>query len=213
MDIRSYFRNASKTSVVSSSSDSEDGNESEIDAQPNPPKKHCSSSTFKPPSKSGSGIRKSTKRGKPIPWLEFDENIQGAFSKLCKKGGRSLQRTGGAWITKPFTNWKKATQKMKSHSQSKVHHLSCQLDVEADRARQEGSIISQLQNVGEQQRLQNRKVIKVLIRCTHFLAHQHIAHTTNFDKLVELVVSVLERLSKPSLAELEEMQRTPQKCL
>ena len=54
MDICSYFRSASKSSVVSSSSDSEDGNESEIDVQPNPPKKHCSSSTSKPPSKSGS---------------------------------------------------------------------------------------------------------------------------------------------------------------
>ena len=39
MDIRSYFRSASKSSVVSSSSDSEDGNESEIEVQPNPPKK------------------------------------------------------------------------------------------------------------------------------------------------------------------------------
>ncbi len=46
-----------------------------------------------------------------FPWLEFDENLQGAFCKLCKKGGRSLQWTGGAWITKPFTNWKKATHK------------------------------------------------------------------------------------------------------
>ena len=36
MDIRSYFRNASKSTVVSSSSDSEDGNESKIDVQPNP---------------------------------------------------------------------------------------------------------------------------------------------------------------------------------
>ena len=44
-------------------------------------------------------------------------------------------------------------------------------------------------DVGEQQRLQNRKAIKALIRCTHFLAHQHIAHTTNFDNQVELVVS------------------------
>ena len=34
MDIRSYFRSASKSSVVSSSSGSEDGNESEIDVQP-----------------------------------------------------------------------------------------------------------------------------------------------------------------------------------
>ena len=79
------------------------------------------------------------------------------------------------------------TQKMKSHSQSEVHLLSCQLDVEADGARREGFIISQLQNIGEQQRLQNRKAIKALIRCTHFLAHQHIAQTTNFNKLVELV--------------------------
>ena len=35
MDIRSYFRSASKSSIVSSSSDSEDGNESEINVQPN----------------------------------------------------------------------------------------------------------------------------------------------------------------------------------
>ena len=106
-----------------------------------------------------------------------------------QKVGRSLQRTGGAWITKPFTNWKKATQKIKSHSKSEVQLLFCQLDMEAVKARKEGSIINQLQNVGEQQRLQNRKLIKALIRCTYFLAQQHIAHTTNFDKLVELVVS------------------------
>ena len=43
MDIP-YFRSASKSLVVSGSSESEDGNESEVDVQPNPPKKHCSSS-------------------------------------------------------------------------------------------------------------------------------------------------------------------------
>ena len=175
MDICSYFRSASKSSVVSSSSNSEDGNESEINVQPNPPKKHCSSSTSKPPSKSGSGIRRYNKRWEhTFPWIEFDENLQCAFCKLCKKGGRSLQRTDRAWITKPFTDWKKVTQKMKSHSKSEVHLLSCKLYMEADRARKEGSIISQLQNVGEQQRLQNRKAIKALIRCTHSLAQQHI---------------------------------------
>ena len=91
MDIPSYFWSASKSSVVSSSSDSEDGNESEFDVQPNPPKKHCSSSTSKPPSKSGSGIRRYNKKWEEtFPWLEFDENLQSAFCKLCKKGGRSL---------------------------------------------------------------------------------------------------------------------------
>ena len=97
MDIRLYFRSASKYSVVSSSSDSEDGNEFEIDVQPNPPKKHYSSSTSKPPSKSGSGIRRYNKKWEEtFPWLEFDEYLQGAFCKLCKKDGRSLQRTGEA---------------------------------------------------------------------------------------------------------------------
>ena len=134
MDIRSYFKSASKSSVVSSSSDSEDDNESEIDVQPNPPKNHCSSSTSKPLSKSGSGIRRYNKKWEEtFLWLEFDENFQDAFRKLCKKAGRSLQRSGGAWITKPFTCWKEATQKMKSHSKSKVHLLFCQLDIEADK--------------------------------------------------------------------------------
>ena len=31
--------------------------------------------------------------------------------------------------------------------------------------------------------------MKSFIWCAHFLARQHIPHTTNFDKLVELVVS------------------------
>ena len=74
-----------------------------------------------------------------FPWLEFDENLQGAFCKVCKKHGRSLERTGGAWImkpfTKPFTNWKKAIEKMRTHSQTEVHLTSCKAEVEAERVR------------------------------------------------------------------------------
>ena len=35
----------------------------------------------------------------------------------------------------------------------------------------------------------NRAAIKSFICCAHFLARQHIPHTTNFDKLLDLVVS------------------------
>ena len=52
-----------------------------------------------------------------------------------QKGWKISSETGGAWIAKPFTNREKATRKMKSHSKSEVHLLSCQLDVEAARAR------------------------------------------------------------------------------
>ncbi len=78
MDICLYFRSASKSSVVSSPSAYKDGNESKIDVEPNPPKEHCSSSTSKPPSKSGSGIRRYNKKWEEtFPCLEFDENLQG----------------------------------------------------------------------------------------------------------------------------------------
>ena len=122
-------------------------------------------------------------------WLEFDEDCQGAFCKLCKKRGKTLQRTGGAWITKPFTNWKKAVEKMRAHGKSDVHIQSAQAALEAERAEKEGSVVQRLQQIGEQQKKRNRAAIKALVRCTHFLARQHIPHTTNFDKLVDLVVS------------------------
>ena len=32
-----------------------------------------------------------------FPWFEFDEDLQSAFCKLCKKGRRSLQSIGGTW--------------------------------------------------------------------------------------------------------------------
>ena len=37
--------------------------------------------------------------------------------------------------------------------------------------------------------MKNRVAIKALIHCTHFLAQRHIPHMTNFDELVDLIVS------------------------
>ena len=111
--------------------------------------------------------------------------FSGCILQIMKKNWKISSEDTWGLDYQTFTNWKKVTQKMKSHSKSEVHLLSCQLDVETDRTWKKASIISQLQNVGEQQRFQNGKVFKVLIWCTHYLAHQHIAHITNFDKLVD----------------------------
>ena len=54
------------SSVLSSSSDSEDGNGSEIDVYPHPPKKHCSSSTSKPLPSQDLESRATTKSGKKL---------------------------------------------------------------------------------------------------------------------------------------------------
>ena len=47
------------------------------------------------------------KLGNDFPWLEYNEDYRGAFCKVCRRSGKSLQQTGGVSVTKLFTNWKK----------------------------------------------------------------------------------------------------------
>ena len=202
MDIRSFFSDTSAPSTSASrlsSSSSEDESDSvTTECRPPSPKKHCSTSRQSHVSTQerakyrsvGTGRRKYSKKWeKEFSWLEYDEDCEGAFCKLCRTFGKSLQRTRGVWVTKPFSNWKKAIEKMKAHEKSDVHIHASQAALAAEGALREGSILQQLQNVERQERLKNRAAIKSLIHCTHFLVCQHIPHTTNFDKLVDLVVS------------------------
>ena len=46
------------------------------------------------------------------------------------------------------------------------------------------------------ERQKNRIAIKSLTCCTHVSAQSHIVHKSNFDKLVDLVVLVVERALK-----------------
>ncbi len=74
---------------------------------------------------------------------------------------------------------------MKAHEKSRQHITSTQ----ALLVSQQGTIVQQLQRVGKEEKEKNRAAIGSLIRCTHFLTRHHIAHSTNFTQLVDLVVS------------------------
>ena len=50
-------------------------------------------------------------------------------------------------------------------------------------------MIQQFQRVNQRERVKNRAAIKALIRSTHYLVHNYIARTTQFEKLVDLVVA------------------------
>lgn len=190
-DIRGYFSSSSKSSSVAvagskdiSSSDSEDSDIEPITKKP------CHSSSKIHPTSTSSKKRHYLKRWETeFEWLEYDEDLQGAFCKFCKKWAKASNKTGGTWVTKPFNNWKKAVAKMKEHAESEGHVHACQIETSSATALLRGSIAQRLQQVQESERLKNRAAIKSLLRCTHFLAHQHIAHTTNFSELVDLVVS------------------------
>ena len=194
MDIRSYFGSSSKPStlVPSSSSSSDSSSEEEIETPPT--KKPCVSKPklLKKRLKyrtTSSSSRKYKKGGeKDFPWLGYDADCEVAFCKLCKTSGQSLERTGGVWTTKPFTNWNKAVEKMKALTKSDAHIAASQAVLAHQASLHTGLVIQQLQNVAEQERMMNSAAVKSFFRCAHFVARQHIPHTTNFEKLVELVV-------------------------
>ena len=58
----------------------------------------------------------------------------------------------------------------------------------AERAARDGTIMQQLQQSTDEEKMKNIAAVKALIRCPHFLACQHIAHSANFEKLISLVV-------------------------
>ena len=188
-DIRTFFAPCSSASVSRSHSDSEGS-----DTEPPAPKKQCQGLTSQAASSSQGSLsakrRRYLKRWESdFHWLEYDEDLQGAFCKHCKKWGKSNAKNRGTWITKPFSNWKKATEKMKEHAESEGHLLACQTEAAATSALREGSVLQQMHRLEESERVKNRLAIKCFLRCTHFLARNHIAHTTNFGDLVDLVVS------------------------
>ena len=78
---------------------------------------------------------------------------------------------------------------MRSHDSSKLHLECCQIALQAKQTETHGTIARQLQQIQEGQRMKNREAIKALVRCANYLVHHHIAHTTNYDDLVGLVVS------------------------
>ena len=70
---------------------------------------------------------------------------------VCKQttAESATKHAGSVGVTKPFQNWKKATERMKAHERSSLH-------TQANHARlvilRQGSVVQQLQRVGMQER-------------------------------------------------------------
>ena len=67
---------------------------------------------------------------------------------MCSKTSSSYvkndtsAKTGGTWVTRPFSNWKKAVSKMKEHAESEGHVNACQVEITIAA---KGTIIQQVQ--------------------------------------------------------------------
>ena len=183
MDIRNFFGSSSSKSATSTLREGSESEEDSTNEAP-PSKRPCAV-----PSSAATSRKYNKKWAKDFPWLEYDGSFQGAFCKICRKvktRGQSSQRSGGVWVTKPFQNWKKAVQKMKEHASSESHLRQVEAELIVSRGE---TVVHQLQRFGDSERSKNRKAIKALLGCTHYLCKQHIPHTSNFSKLIDLIVS------------------------
>ena len=183
MDIRNFFGSSSSKLATSSLREGSESEEDSTNEAP-PSKGPCAV-----PSSAATSRKYNKKWAKDFPWLEYDGNFKGAFCKICRKvetRGQSSQGSGGVWVTKPFQNWKKAVQKMKEHASSESHLRQVEAELIVSRGE---TVVHQLQHFGDSERSKNRKAIKAFLGCTHYLCKQHIPHTTNFSKLIDLIVS------------------------
>ena len=89
----------------------------------------------------------------------YDEVINGDFCRVCRQttAESATQHTGGVWVTKPFQNWKKATERMKAHERSSSTHKPVKPCLVLLK---QGSVVQQLQRVGVQEREKNRAAMK-----------------------------------------------------
>ena len=106
-----------------------------------------------------------------------------------KSGGSQILKLVGHRSLSLLATGKKPQQWMKEHAESEWHILACQTETATASALREGSVLQQMHQLEESERLKNRSAIKSLLRCTHILARNRIAHTTNFGDLVDLVVT------------------------
>ena len=124
MDICSFFGASTSSSVASFCARTGKGSNCSGSDVAEPPSKKAHRELIQP----STTKRKYSKNwGNEFSWLEYDEDINGAFCRVCKQttAESSTQHTGGICVTKPFQNWKKATERMEAHERSSLHTQAC----------------------------------------------------------------------------------------
>ncbi|KAF0756154.1 zinc finger protein 862-like, partial [Aphis craccivora] len=134
---------------------------------------------------------------KKYKWLVYNEEKKGAFCKLCqnfmKNDLKVLQKTGGVFITIPFTSYKNAlgkNGKLEKHEHSSAHTVSIEMEKIKNNAMKK-PIHTQIVQQSDSEIQLNRKSLKILLRGLYFLVKEEIAHTTKYGSLIESIFDKL----------------------
>ena len=78
--------------------------------------------------------------------------------KVCRNLESHLKSTGGVWVTTPFSNWKKAVEKMRDHKKSYVRSHAKEASLAAaELSRRDQSFSHSRELAGEKKRGKNEE--------------------------------------------------------
>ena len=120
------------------------------------------------------------------PWMDYSSG--GMICTVCKVHGNVPIQANGAWVTRPVHNWVKATALLAKHDQSDWHKEATKKQALSLTTQKHGDVMDQIKSASEEQRQQNRLLIKKLVRSLYFLVKHHIPHTTMFEGLITLQI-------------------------
>ena len=68
----------------------------------------------------------------------------GMFCAICKKYGKPPPSARGAWVSKPISNWVKATELLRQHEKSEWHLAAVEVQALASSTQTLGDIIERI---------------------------------------------------------------------
>ena len=106
------------------------------------------------------------------------------YCSLCQKWQTRLPGRGNVWITAPCVVLRRDS--ILEHVCSKSHSTAATAEQEAIRAKPKGGIAQAF----EQVRTTQKNALVGALKCMYWLAKREIAHTTNFESLIQLAISL-----------------------
>ena len=99
-----------------------------------------------------------------------------------------LVQARGAWVTRSVSNWVKATPLQKIMPKLDWRIAAMERKVLSLSISEHGNVVEQIVAASEEQRKQNRDLLKKYVRSLYFLVMYHIPHTTTFEPLISLQI-------------------------
>lgn len=124
----------------------------------------------------------------PLDELCFNTQERDDMYTFCTEYGKLPVQARGAWVTRPIDNWVKAATLLKKHQQSEWHLSAVEKYALFQLSQEHGDVVDLIISASEQDKKDNRELIKKLIRSLYFLVKHHIPHTTTFEDLVTLQI-------------------------